>query len=195
MSISPFFGNLRSAYQAELDDLTFDSDGKNVLRQRLADKRKELTFLRQMIEISPEMVAVVFHQGFQFKSPAVMEGLVGQEPDDLPDWDSLADVVLLQPWASALAAEILKAPMGGWLMAVAAGLEYLYSRPGKAMASTRDADEDDDEDSDGDDDHDQDQSDDPREDQDDGDGEGGARRREEAGEDWMEEQGFDRKTR
>lgn len=195
MSISPFFHSLGSAYQAEMDDLTFDSEGKDVLRQRLAEKRKELTFLRQMIEISPEMVAVVFNQAFQFKLSAVMEDLVSRESDELPDWDSLSDVVVLKPWAQALATEILKEPLGEWLMTVAAGLEYLYAKPGKPLAAARDADEDDnDRDSDSDDTddgHDQDQSDDPLDDSDDS--EGNARRREEAGQDWMEAQGFDRK--
>lgn len=193
MSISPFFHSLGSAYQAEMDDLTFDSEGKDVLRQRLAEKRKELSFLRQMIEISPEMVAVVFNQAFQFKLSAVMEDLVSRESDELPEWDSLSDVVVLKPWAQALANEILKEPMGEWLMTVAAGLEYLYAKPGKPLAAARDADEDDnDGDSeDTDDGHDQDQSDDPLDDSDDS--EGNARRREEAGQDWMEAQGFDRK--
>ena len=40
MNITPFFLELRSAYQAEIDDLTFDSEGRDVLRQRLADKRR-----------------------------------------------------------------------------------------------------------------------------------------------------------
>ena len=188
MSISPFFHTLGSAYQAEMDDLTFDSEGKDVLRQRLAEKRKELTFLIQMIELSPEMVAVVFHQGFQFKLPAVMEHLVSHESDELPEWDSLADVIALRPWAQELAKDILKEPMGEWFMTVAAGLEYLYSKPGKPMAAARDED-----DSDSDDDQDDDQ----RDDQEDGDEdeESDARRREEAGADWMEEQGFDRKDR
>ena len=39
MKISPFFHDLRSAYQAEIDDLTQDSEGKDVLRKRLAQKR------------------------------------------------------------------------------------------------------------------------------------------------------------
>ena len=199
MSMSPFFHALGSAYQAEMDDLTFDSEGKNVLRQRLAEKRKELVFLRQMIEISPEMVAVVFNQGFQFKLSAVMEDLVSRESDELPEWDSLADVVVLKPWANEIAKEILKEPMGQWLLTVAAGLEYLYAKPGKPLAAARDADdgEDDSEsDNDGDgEDHDPDQGDDLRDDQDDGDSERGARRREEAGQDWMEAQGFDRKDR
>ncbi len=51
MSISPFFTDLRSAYQSELDDLRFDSEGKDVLRQRLADKRQELGFLVKMMEL------------------------------------------------------------------------------------------------------------------------------------------------
>ena len=39
MSISPFFHALGSAYQAEMDDLASDSEGKDVLRQRLTEKR------------------------------------------------------------------------------------------------------------------------------------------------------------
>ena len=35
MSISPFFHELRSAYQAEINDLTFDSEGRDVLRQQI----------------------------------------------------------------------------------------------------------------------------------------------------------------
>lgn len=197
MSISPFFGNLIAAYQAELDDLTFDSEGKDVLRHRLAEKRKELHFLRLMIETAPEMVAVVFNQAFQFKLTAVMENLISREADELPEWDSLADVLVLKPWAQPLAQEMLKEPMGDWLLTVAAGLEYLYGKPGKPVAVARD-----DDDSDGDtdrneglddDDHDQaDGNDGQYDDEDETDAH--RRRREEAGEDWMEAQGFDRKT-
>ena len=53
MNISPFFHNLRSAYQAELDDLRSDSEGHDVLKKRLAEKRRELGFLLQMMELSP----------------------------------------------------------------------------------------------------------------------------------------------
>ena len=188
MSTSPFFHNLASAYQAELDDLSSDSEGRDVLRQRLADKRRELGFLRQMIEMSPEMVAVVFHQGFQFKQPQRMEQLIGQASEKLPAWASLAEAVTLQPWARPLSLEILKEPMGDWFMTVAAGLEYLYGKPGKPPASAadgddQDADENSDRDrSDGDAD-----SDGHSDDGHDGDG------RHEAGEDWLAEQGFDRK--
>ena len=180
MSISPFFRTLRSAYQAEIDDLTSDSEGRDVLRKRLAEKRKELGFLVQMMEISPEMVAVIFHQGFRFKLPAVMEQLLRSEPEDLPEWDTLGDAVQLQPWAEALTPVILKQPMGAWFLSVAAALEYMHGKPDAAPAAR------DDEENEGD----------EREDASSGFGDDDAddaRLREEAGADWMAEQGFDRK--
>ena len=182
MSLSPFFHHLRSAYQAELDDLTSDSEGSNILAKKLAERRKELKFLLSMLELSPEMVAVVFHQGFRFKRPAVMEELVRQEPEDLPEWDSLADAVELAPWAHTLAQQVLQQPAGAWFMSVAAALEYLLNKPDARFAA---ADESDDEEDDRDDierdpegmDEDERQS----------------RVNEEEGAAWMVEQGFDHK--
>ena len=129
MNVSEFFHHLHAAYQSELDDLSFDSEGRNVLRQRLLEKRSQISFLRQMIEISPEMVAVVFHGGFHFELPVVMEHLLTLEPEDFPDWDRLGDAVQLTPWAKDLAANFLHEPQGGWFMTVAAALEYLQQRP------------------------------------------------------------------
>ncbi len=177
MRTSAFFGQLRSAYASEIDDMTFDSEGKNVLNQRLAQRRKELGFLRQMMELSPEMVSVVFHQGFRFKNPALIEHLLTLESDEFPDWDTLSAAVVLEPWARQLADELCKEPMGEWLLTVAAGLEYLFAKPERAAAHD-DSDEDD---ADKDDHHGED------------DEETAAREREEAGQDWMVEQGFDRK--
>jgi hypothetical protein len=79
--------------------------------------------------------------------------------------------------------------MGGWFLTVAAGLEYLYGKPGKAPASDSDGD-----DQDADENPDREHSDggdaDSDGDSDDGhDGNG----RHEAGEDWLADQGFDRK--
>ncbi|MDB5889479.1 MAG: hypothetical protein JWP47_310 [Polaromonas sp.] len=189
MMVSPFFQQLRSAYQAELDDLAFDSEGGNVLRQRLADKRREIGFLVHMMELSPEMVAVVFHQGLKFRLPGVMEHLLSHEADEFPEWHSLADAIELAPWAQDLADVVLKQPQGEWFMTVVAGLEYMAGRPQAAgMAQdgrSTDGDEDDE-----DIDNDQDAFDDEAED---GDGPGDARARREAGDDWMVEQGFDRK--
>lgn len=185
MSISPFFQQLRSAYESELDDLTFDSEGRNVLRQRLAEKRKELKFLIQMMEISPEMVAVIFHQGFRFKHPAVMDNLLSHESDELPDWDTLADAALLTPWAQELAQLILKEPMGEWFLTTVAGLEYMHGKPDTRPAAPPADEDDENEDEDRDESFDEADEEEEKE----------ARAREDAGADWMVEQGFDRKDR
>jgi len=129
MSMSAFFRALRTSYQAEIDDLTFDSEGRNVLRQRLLEKRGQISFLKQMLELSPEMVAVVFHGGFHFEQPEVMEQLLTLESDEFPDWRSLAEAVQLTPWAQELADALLPEPQGDWFMVVTAVLEYLYHRP------------------------------------------------------------------
>ena len=128
MSMSAFFRALRASYQSEIDDLTFDSEGRDVLRKRLLEKRSQIAFLSQMIESAPEMVAVVLHGGFHFELPAVMEQMLTLEPDEFPDWDSLSDAVQLTPWAKDLANIFLTEPQGAWFMTVAAVLEYLYWR-------------------------------------------------------------------
>ncbi len=184
MTISPFFADLRAAYQSEIDDLMFDSEGRDVLGQRLADKRCEINFLVQMMELSPEMVAVVFHQGFEYRLPALMDDLLTREADGFPDWSSLADCIQMAPWAQELARVVLKEPGGEWFLTVAAALEYMASRPG-ALAAAHDAGDEQEREHEDDDDglvdeHDAGQQDD-------------ARARKEAGDDWMVEQGFDRK--
>lgn len=186
MTISPFFLDLRSAYQSEIDDLTFDSEGRDVLRQRLADKRQELPFLVRMMELSPEMVAVIFHKGLTFRLPAVMDHLLNHEADELPEWSGLLDAIAFTPWAQDLADMVLQEPGGEWFLTVAAGLEYMAGKPGLAQAA-RDDDEDDQEDEeDGDspDEFDLDEN---------GDDHGDGKARKEAGDDWMVGQGFDRK--
>ena len=190
MSISPFFLNLRSSYQSEIDDLTFDSDGRDVLRQRLAEKRSEIGFLVQMMEISPEMVAAIFHHGFNFKRPTVMDHLLGHEADEFPRWSSVSDGIEMAPWAHELAQIVLKAPGGEWFMTVAAGLHYMA---GKAEAApfVANADDEFDEDDDGDEDEFDIAEDGAESDQS---GQSGtARSRKEAGADWLVAQGFDRK--
>ena len=198
MSISPFFHELRSAYQAEINDLTFDSEGRDVLRQRLAERRKELGFLLQMMALSPEMVAVIFHQGFEFKKPAVMDHLLMQEPDALPEWESLADALVLPRWAQELSKVVRKEPMGDWFLTVAAGLEYMYHKADGTSAGPNDGEEEDAaaDSADGRENAGDENLGDDRADPvggSDGDDERDARAREEAGADWMAEQGFDRK--
>jgi hypothetical protein len=192
MSMSAFFRALHDAYQSEIEDLSHDSEGRDVLKQRLLEKRSQLPFLLQMMEISPEMVAAVFHGGFHFELPAVMEQLLTLESDELPDWGSLHDAVHVTPWAKDLAEAFLKESQGAWFLTVAATLEYLYQRPttphhvglarhqqeqhdhgGGRTARSRDIDHG--HDYDHDEAHDQDHD------------------HEEASQDWLEGQGFDRK--
>ena len=187
MSISPYFLDLRSAYQSEIDDLRFDSEGSDVLQQRLAGKRQQIAFLVQMMDISPEMVAVVFHQGFAFTGKDVMEELLTHDEHNLPQWGKLAGALTLAPWARDLADIVLQAPGGDKFLAVTAGLEYMAGLPVAAGIIVSEEDEDEDSELDGDDElvifED--------------DGEGGqgsdARTRQEAGADWLVQQGFDQK--
>ena len=176
MKISSYFALLRSSYEAEINDMAFDSEGKNVLRQRLVQRRKELPFLRQMMASAPEMVAIVFHQGMRFSKPTLMDALVAKDQSQLPDWAALSAHVILEPWALGLAEELCKHPAGDTLMVLAAGMEYLFHHTPVAAASFGDDEE---EDKDG-------------EDQD-SEEEKEARAAEEAGNEWMAEQGFDRK--
>lgn len=178
MNISPYFRNLRSAYSAELDDLTFDSEGVHILDKRLVQRRKEMEFLVHMMEISPEMVAVVFHKGFRFTSLAAMDDLLSHDADALPEWDSMAHAIEMAPWTLDLVHVLQKQPMGEWFLTVAAALEYMYHKPEHAQATGSDEDDESENEN--------------EEDFEDAD-EAEARTREEAGADWMVEQGFDRK--
>lgn len=185
MNISPFFLNLGSAYRSEMDDLTFDSDGRDVLRQRLSEKRQEIGFLVQMMELSPEMVAVIFHQGFVFRRPAVMDHLLSHEADEFPQWSQVSDGIEFEPWARDLAQVVLDAPGGEWFLTAAAGLHYMAGKLDAASSVQHETDDGNAaEDADDQDEFDADE---------DGDEPGDARARREAGADWLVGQGFDRK--
>ena len=185
MSISPFFQELRSAYQAELDDLNSDSEGHCILDKRLAEKRQSLDFLLQMMDLNPEMVAVVLHQAFEFHEPELMAHFITLDADDLLSWDTLSEGVRIAPWAQPIVDKILTEPVGAWFMTVAAALEYMHGTPmrgglhGGAQSNDADADED--------------LENVERGDHSEQDEEREAREREEAGNAWMVEQGFDSK--
>lgn len=173
MRLSPFFADLKSAYGAELDDLMTDSAGHDVLAKRLKVKRAQLSQLLPMIEYNPEMVAVAFHGGMRFASSELMRDLATQEPEDLPPWSALLASVSLEPWAEDLAKIVLADPNGEQFLVVTACLEYLCSGSGKLSdtAPSESPDSRDDYGEDADEDIDL----------------------EEAGADWLAEQGFDRK--
>ncbi|WP_353136173.1 hypothetical protein [Limnohabitans sp.] len=181
MIISPFFQELRSAYQAELDDLNSDSEGQYILDKRLAEKRKELGFLLQMMDLNPEMVAVVLHQAFEFHEPELMTHFISLDADNLLSWDALSEGVRIAPWAQPMVEQILAEPVGAWFMTVAAALEYMHGTPMRSSAQSNEADAD------------EDLQNVERGDQAEHDEEREAREREEAGNAWMVEQGFDSK--
>ncbi len=174
MKLSRYFSDHARRYDAEMDDLVSDSEGKNVLDKRLKEKRSQLDFLVVMMDDNPEMLAVAFHQGFRFPSAKAMDLLVALEPEEFPDWDQLAQTIALAPWAVPLAARVLREPTGEIFMVAAACLEYLYTRADDRGAAV-DEPEDDDEELD------------PEERE--------AQDREDAGNAWMEDQGFDAKPK
>ena len=164
-------------------------------------------FLVKMMELSPEMVAVVLHRAFRFTIPAAMDHLVAQDADELPDWSSISETIEVAPWARDIVQTILKEPTGDWFMTIAAALEYMHHKPLTAAERAQFETDDDEGDqgenaSDGesgrnsgrqdrDDVRNERHDDNHTEDHDEE--EAGARAREDAGNDWLAEQGFDRK--
>jgi len=190
MHVSPFFHNLRSAYLAELDDMRHDSEGQYVLDRRLAERRSEVAFLVSMLEVAPEMVAVVLHKAFSFRSAPAMDRLLACEPEDLTGWESLQGSVDVAPWARATVQLLREQAAGDHFLSVAAALEYMAGSPRHAPAPADDGDDTEEDADHAGDDHDADEGQ-PlsADDLDDADG----RTREEARADWMAGQGFDRK--
>ena len=164
MKLSRYFADHARAYDAEMDDLVSDSEGKNVLEKRLKEKRGQVDFLVHMMDDSPEMLAAAFHQGFSYSSSKAMDALVAQEPDEFPAWAALASTIQLTPWAQTLAKRVLQEPTGE---------RFLYTRADDRGVNMEEPEDDEDEDFD-------------PEEQD-------ARDREDAGAAWMEDQGFDPK--
>ena len=172
MKLSPYFHELSSTYAYEIEDLRFDSGGDDVLKKRLKDKRKEFGELLKMIDSFPVMVVPALHGAFRFTSKEMMEQVVAGKPGDFPAWAAVAATLEMEPWAKALEQQTLQAAGGEEFMLIAAGLEYILGRlgPEATAGSSSSADEEDHGD-------------------DDGEPDLG-----EAGEDFLNEQGFDRRS-
>lgn len=173
MTLSYFFEDLKKSYQAELEDLQTDSEGKNVLAARLKDKRSQFQLLMPMIDSAPEMVAVAFHGGVSFLNLQAMYMVAGTEPDEFPAWDDLAHAVHFEPSTKKLAEAALKEPGGERFLITAVCLEYLHGKPVASYSDAGDDDKHDPVESERGDEEEQDL--------------------EEAGADWLAEQGFDRR--
>lgn len=173
MRLSYFFDDMSKAYQAELEDLQSDSEGKNVLHARLKEKHKEFSALLPMIEVAPEMVAVAFHRTVKFVNPQAMALLSSIEPDEFPSWDEISHAVQFDPAGQKLVELALKASGGERFLLTSVCLEYLHGLSAgtadhaeNSTAESGRGEDDDDYESD----------------------------LEEAGADWLEEQGFDRRA-
>ncbi len=192
MKLSQYFQDIQSVYVAELEDLTSDSEGKDVLRHRLKEKRDQVPFLLPMMKSNPEMVAVAFHNAFKYLNPLKIESLISKPISQLPHWKDLSKDVRLEPWAESLSKTVLGHADGDQFMVIAAALEYLNkSKDSRAVSPSNASDEEQDEDAEHQDGgvHDVHGV---RNDMDDGDSEDGYDL-EEAGADFLAEQGFDRK--
>lgn len=108
-----------------------------------------------------------------------MAHFITRDEDDLLDWDTLSEGIRIAPWAQPIVSQILAEPVGAWFMSVAAALEYMHNTPLHSRAQSADSDEALENVERGD----QPETDEDRE----------AREREEAGNAWMVEQGFDSK--
>jgi len=169
---SNYFSELIKSYNDEIDDLVSDSAGHSVLQQRLNVKRHEISAILPMIEYSTEMVAVIFYDAFDFKSPGIIQQIVLSEPDDTDfvAWEELKNELTIADWAEPLIDAALQVKGGDAFLVTAAALEYLRTRTSSFEPEPEVVDEDD-------------------QGNDDDDGDAGDLS--EAGADWLSEQGFE----
>jgi hypothetical protein len=181
MKLSDYFFELDESYRADLDDLRFDSDGRDVLQARLKDKRSQLKALLPLIGLDPVLVAPVFHGAFEFPAGGhhTVADLLGQYPGEFAPWQEVAAAVTVAAWAQPLVNTVLADAHGEDFLATVVALEFALSRRLGPRGEQAD-DEGDERDGheDGDD----------RDDSDDSD-EG-----EQLSEDYLEQQGFDRRS-
>ena len=175
MKKSRYFADLIKNYIDEVDDLVTDSEGKSVLQKRLNEKRREIDAILPMIEFSPEMVAVAFYGAFDFKSNEIMHQVVLSEPGDAAffAWAELESELTVSDWAKPLIESSLKVEGGDAFLVATAALEFLR---GKDSLSAPMRESEPEAENEGD---------------DEGGDEDGLDDLNEAGADWLAEQGFD----
>ena len=192
MRLSRYFHELRTEYEAELDDLRTDSEGKPVLDRRLTEKRKAFNALLPMLEVAPVMVVPAFHRAFDFSraDARTLSALLAGEPDRFIAWAELADQIGIADWAQPLVDRVLAEPAGEIFLLTAVGLEFLSRGgamvAGRAMSAPRASDEEDASEE-------EDEHRDAGRFDDDGDSRDEGEDNEAMGEDFLEQQGFDRR--
>ena len=102
-------------------------------RNRLLGDR-EIDAILPMIEFSPEMVSVVFYGAFDFKSPEIMQQVVLSEPGDAAffAWSELEGELTVSGWAEPLIESSLKVDGGDAFLVAAAALEFLRGKDSAA---------------------------------------------------------------
>ena len=135
MNLSRFFKELSSSYAYEIEDLTYDSGGGNVLKSRVKLKREQFADLLPMTEFDPLMVVPALHGGFRFSERRALDRLVASEPAEFPSWEALAATIEMEQWADKLAQRALQSPGGERFMLIAVGLEYILSVLGATGAT------------------------------------------------------------
>ena len=130
MKKSRYFSDLIKNYLDEVDDLVTDSEGKSVLQKRLNEKRREIDAILPMIEFSPEMVSVIFYGAFDFRSPEIMQRIVLSEPGeaDFLAWAALENELAVSAWARPLIESSLKVQGGDTFLVATAALEFLRNK-------------------------------------------------------------------
>lgn len=126
MRLSRYFHELRGEYEAELDDLRTDSEGKPVLDRRLAEKRRALTSILPLMADAPVMVVPVFHRAFSFDKahrPTLFE-LLDCEPGEFPAWETLSNELFVADWARPMIRQVLAQAGGEDFLATAVALEF-----------------------------------------------------------------------
>jgi hypothetical protein len=126
MRLSRYFHELRGEYEAELDDLRTDSEDRPVLDRRLAEKRRALSSILPLMAYAPVMVVPVFHRAFGFEKahrPTLFE-LLDCEPGEFPAWETLSNELFVADWARPMIAKVLAHAGGEDFLATAVALEF-----------------------------------------------------------------------
>ena len=167
MKMSPYFWQLGDSYRSEIEDLRYDSDNHDVLKSRLADKRRAFKSLLPLMTDAPEMVAATFHGSVMVKDAPAIAALLPSSPGTLPPWNTVSAYVTIEPAVVPLIAMALAAEGGDEFLVTMACLQLLATMgndeaPAAAAEESSENEEEDEEYA--------------------------------KGEDWLSEQGFDRRS-
>lgn len=196
MELSPYFRKLGEAYCSDMKDFSYDSEGKYVLQKNLIAMRGSFDGLLTMIDEEPDLVARVFHAAFSFRNAQDGLSLLRTPRKGLPPWQRLGSQLEIADWAQSMVERVLEERGGEVFLATAVGLDFLYRKPDPATAHNSGANDGADDSTLGADDEADETKTARTSDADDYDYDSDSERDlEEAGQGWLEEQGFDRRDK